>query len=735
MNVENLGLSNRSTKALLKTDIKSLRSLLASDINNIKGLGRVSKKEIADLISLIAKSDCTPNDLSGHIFNVMDEQNIFDYIYDLSNAILSLKKDSRLIRIIELHYGLNENEEYPLENLGEGFEPRISKQRVGQLKIIAIETIRKFLLYGYFKVPPKIINEVHELFLLLKESGEVLTEDKIIKIIENHYSIKFTPTKINELRYILALFKFDRLRHYIFGPSIIVYETWVTSDNINEHLLVSTVKKVRDLLRRLIISTRLFDIKIHLNKGQKEKINVSYIEHSLSICKEIELINNEEYVVKFEYLSKIADKAYRILYENKKPMHINDILKEINHRLVKSNNNPNVLIQSLRGEIISDDRFDVVGKSSIYFLKDWDNIVNSFICELIEECLHKNNKSTSFEDIFKYVNEKRHNAKRKTVKSILRSDKKFIKVGNNVFELSEWGSKPYVQDQVIRINEVSRIIKKYFVENDKSVEMITVLKSAIEKEFSIPFSTFYQIARRLPFLNIERKKNTRLLIAHYIENVVIPEKINIYQLQREEVIKRIFEFLKNTDDKVLLKDLRQYVISKTDIKRPTFYKILSEIEEISKEKIGTQYYCKLIQKINQLSLIESEHLTQIENLGDQDIKNELNSIFSLLDSATLDVAFFRLGKVFEGEIKKFLLRMKAKGTNISNNNLATLSNMIEFITNQRIISKTHHLTILREKRNECAHEILSKEDKEKLLKHAPFYIDLFLKYILLFNRL
>ena len=83
MNIENLGLSNRSTKALLKTDIKTLRELLVTEISNIKGLGRVSINEIADFLSLITKSINTPSDLPDYIFNILDEQNIIDYIYDI----------------------------------------------------------------------------------------------------------------------------------------------------------------------------------------------------------------------------------------------------------------------------------------------------------------------------------------------------------------------------------------------------------------------------------------------------------------------------------------------------------------------------------------------------------------------------------------------------------------------------------------------------------------------------
>jgi len=59
--------------------------------------------------------------------------------------------------------------------------------------------------------------------------------------------------------------------------------------------------------------------------------------------------------------------------------------------------------------------------------------------------------------------------------------------------------------------------------------------------------------------------------------------------------------------------------------------------------------------------------------------------------------------------------------------------MIDCVERNGIIAQKHHLTLLREHRNERAHgEIPDLEERKKLMQHAPFLGDLYIKYILFF---
>jgi len=735
--VTDLGLSNRTVNALQHANIFNIRDLFSNELSNIKGLGRISKNEIRNLQNLITKTFSGIKNENEYLFKYDGQQKLYSYINKLSEVILTTQNDERLLKIIQLRFGLNGNKEYSLVELGEAFD--LTRERVRQLEEFSIELIKKVItgkaLYYTLRLPPSIIVESNELFSTLKEAGLVLTENEIVKIIEDHYTSKFQNKFINELRFILTLFDFTKLPSYLFGPSINTINTWILSSSINQELLIKSVNRIRDFLRQNVISINLFDLKIGLNKGQSEKINYDYINYSIPICSEIEKLENDEYQIKFEYFSTIADKAYRILNNKKTPMHINEILKEINHLLAISSSPSKVLIQSLRGEILNDDRFDVVGKSSVYFLKDWSNVSRFSISELIEEFFHKINKGSDLSSIYDYVKSKRPNADKKSVYTILKMDDKFIKTNKNIYELKSWGGKEYKVETIVRIHKAKELILKYFQSTNSTETTLPKLKKFIENGLKIPDSTFYQIVYKLPFLRIEKSGNSRARKVIFSSEGVFDTTNIEKQNPSEKAIESIFNFLNEKDDQVLLKELRDYVINKTKIKKPTFYKLLSEIDEIKKVKIGTQYYVSIFHKTKRIDLIEDVHKIEIFNLSDLELKNELNNIFDVLEPNSIDVAFFRLGKVFENEIKKYLQRLKNNGTIINSNNLSTLSNMITFINQNKLVSNTHHMTILREKRNECAHELLKAEQKSKLLKHAPFYVELFLKYILLFNGL
>lgn len=101
----------------------------------------------------------------------------------------------------------------------------------------------------------------------------------------------------------------------------------------------------------------------------------------------------------------------------------------------------------------------------------------------------------------------------------------------------------------------------------------------------------------------------------------------------------------------------------------------------------------------------------------------------------VDSGLFQLGKIFETELKAFLIEARAKKSfPVSNNDLERLANMIDCIERNKIITQKHHLTLLREHRNEGAHgDIPNLPERQKLMQYAPFLGDLYIKYIILIN--
>ena len=71
-----------------------------------------------------------------------------------------------------------------------------------------------------------------------------------------------------------------------------------------------------------------FDLQIKISRRRKKKIDVSYFNLAHKILDEVEIVNGDKYQIKFEYLSSLADQAYRILNESNEPMHLQEIFKD-----------------------------------------------------------------------------------------------------------------------------------------------------------------------------------------------------------------------------------------------------------------------------------------------------------------------------------------------------------------------------------------------------------------------
>jgi hypothetical protein len=97
---------------------------------------------------------------------------------------------------------------------------------------------------------------------------------------------------------------------------------------------------------------------------------------------------------------------------------------------------------------------------------------------------------------------------------------------------------------------------------------------------------------------------------------------------------------------------------------------------------------------------------------------------------------FQLGKIFENTLKVFLLEAQRKGVfAVAERDLQRLASMIDCVERNRVVKKKHHLTLLREKRNERAHgEIPDLVERKRLMQYAPFLGDLYIDYIILFHK-
>lgn len=210
---------------------------------------------------------------------------------------------------------------------------------------------------------------------------------------------------------------------------------------------------------------------------------------------------SEKFYIKFERLSTANDMAYRVLFEKGEKMKLAEILKEINHRLLKTDRRP-VVKQSLNSQMNMDSRLTPLGKSGVWTLKEW-NEVNKTIFELIFDTLVLYNKPLTKKEIFEHIHKTRPRIPTKSLETII-YDKRFLKIKGNKFIPKEW--KEIYKDRIVTTKPVNRITKEnpvteqiknqivnLFLESKStSIHLSSIVKS-LNTNFNFPRASVYKI--------------------------------------------------------------------------------------------------------------------------------------------------------------------------------------------------------------------------------------------------
>ena len=149
----------------------------------------------------------------------------------------------------------------------------------------------------------------------------------------------------------------------------------------------------------------------------------------------------------------------------------------------------------------------------------------------------------------------------------------------------------------------------------------------------------------------------------------------------------------------------------------------------------------------ELLFITPEEMTKTTIIGgnvdidkyttDESTKELLRRPLALLTVNDVDIALFELGLNFENTLKQFLLQKKSKGEiTVNSKDTSKLVNMVNCVVREGIVTKGHHLSTLREERNNRAHgEPPSIQERRELFNKAHYISDLFVKYICFFPSL
>jgi hypothetical protein len=122
---------------------------------------------------------------------------------------------------------------------------------------------------------------------------------------------------------------------------------------------------------------------------------------------------------------------------------------------------------------------------------------------------------------------------------------------------------------------------------------------------------------------------------------------------------------------------------------------------------------------------------QIEKLKNTAWREECKRALANFTLPDVDIGLFILGRQFDKATTCLLEAARAAGKQVSERDLTPLNARIEWVLAQDVFRDKASLNLLKIERNERGHQPPTLEEREAILKFAPFLAALYLDYLIM----
>ncbi|MBR9974206.1 MAG: hypothetical protein KFF77_01375 [Bacteroidetes bacterium] len=141
--------------------------------------------------------------------------------------------------------------------------------------------------------------------------------------------------------------------------------------------------------------------------------------------------------LRFDQLPNAGAMGVRVLRDERKTMYSRDIVREINNRLADSDAEKHVNAMALAAQFTKSVFVEAIGKTGLWALAQWGVNTDSLI-ELMIKALRACREPMSVDDLWMDVAKMRPNAKRESVRSMLRYSEDLVRLESGKIALREW---------------------------------------------------------------------------------------------------------------------------------------------------------------------------------------------------------------------------------------------------------------------------------------------------------
>lgn len=740
-----INLPNRAVKLLKTEGISSAGSALYFVVDRLAEQHGIGAKTINESIKaasiFLEKLDAMKEQdlaqLSDPREKLLREANgnlliAFPTIVELYHSKIVSAAQRRNLEVIQKRFGLDGSPEYTLDKIGTYYD--VTRERIRQIEAKTIKQLGEILSGSLttknWTLPQIISDNYLRLCEKLGEFDLLVTKRQLDILLTKEYDATLESGYLNVLMETLG---YAKLTESALGFRGVIEESWYEKSRYKK----SDFEAIFKSLNVILDSPKkypLFDISVSIKKMAKLKVSNAEISAAIAAASDFEKADDVIFV-RIECLRSAADKAFRILDTHGKPLHFSNIAREIN---LLSKGQPDFIPmceRNLTNQMVSDPRFVPIGRSGEWGLSDWDDYKNITIVKALEQILHKSGKPLKLNELCFDIKVMRPDASDKSIMVYLNDEKLFTRVTKGVFGLKKWRLPAAIKikkKEIVRNDEFAAAVKSCLISENPTPIQNAI--SIISKRTKLSEATIRQRLARLEVIQI-RKVPGRRHSEVFCENIDALDLVtgNNRILLRDQIQDEIRAILYERPNKQLRKgELYKLVTKNVKCLKPTFYQYIEKMDDIETEQKGNSIFVMYRHKEVGSRLDLNVH----QYKPSPDLMKKLSRALSKLTLDEVDMALFEFGVLFENAIRDYLVALRKKEpAKVSGNDLSKLAAMIDCAVREKIVTKGHHLNVLREERNNRAHgNIPSKEEREVLYNKAHYIADLFLNYICFFDN-
>jgi len=239
-------------------------------------------------------------------------------------------------------------------------------------------------------------------------------------------------TRFDRLLAELLGYRWLRLEHPSLEPLIIADST-VTKD---AGRIVSLVDAIHDALTKHSFGLDAFGMAKVLKSSGSGLRDLDEIPALIALCSSAEIVGADIYRLRFQALKGRAEQVVRVLSEHGKPLHHNDLIREINRRLpaAKRVGSKGTLVN----HISRDPRLQPIGRTGRWALVEWGVETRSLV-DVIEDVLTTAGEALHQDELVRKVLYVRPCAEASIPMLLQFNPDRFRKIAPKIYALASWG--------------------------------------------------------------------------------------------------------------------------------------------------------------------------------------------------------------------------------------------------------------------------------------------------------